>query len=147
MSRENPEAAAKKRDAFVNKLTSLGYKVVSIKRNPVIYRVNNKLVNIRVRDIPADTCTTRFWYDLSTSVLNEVDYIAYLTTTPDYFIMMPSGFLKNISERMSTRPKHPNKRVFYLDFDSLKLELIGGERISINSYYHNLINEKSYPHL
>ncbi|HLA63165.1 MAG TPA: hypothetical protein VK610_01970 [Rhodothermales bacterium] len=147
MSRENPDAAAEKRDAFIAKLKDLGYKVDQIKRKPVTYRINGKRVNVRVRDIPADTVATRFWYDLSTSVLDDVDYVAYLTTSLDYFVMMPSGFLKGVSERMSTRPKHPNKRVFYLDWDRLELELTGGERISFNSYYHNLKDEAEYPSL
>lgn len=147
MSRENPKAAAEKREAFVNKLASLGYKVELIKQKPVTYRINGKRVNVRVRDIPADSAATRFWYDLSTSVLDEVDYVAYLTTTPDYFVMMPSGFLAGVADRMSTRPKHPNKRVFYLDWDSLDLELSGGERVSVRDYYHNLLDKDDHPRL
>lgn len=147
MSRENPEGANDKREGFIDKLSSLGIKVEEISRKPIVYRVNGRLVNVRSRDVPrvAPDGTRRFWYSLSTNVLEDVDLVIYLTTEPDYFVMIPSGFLANYVDKMSVANGQPATRVFDVDWDNLQLILNEGLRVDIDRFYCNLVHEVDYP--
>jgi len=105
------------------------------------------MVNIRSRGksrVTADGSRT-FWYSVAFSVLKEVKWVIYLTTGPDFFVMLPSSFLETVRDRMYPDGSKDGVGVFDIDWDSLKMELRQGERVPIAEYYHNLIHQEDYP--
>ena len=138
--------AEEKLEGFINKLASLGYRIKEVRKKPQIYSINGELVNIRSRGKHKDTAdgSRLFWYSIAFSVLQEVKWVIYITTTPDYFVMLPSSFLESLKERMYPDMNKVDVGVFDIDWDGLAIEL-QGERKSINEYYHNLIHPADYP--
>ncbi len=86
-----------------------------------------------------------FWYSVAFSVLQDAKWVIYMTTEPDYFIMLPSSFLESLKDRMYPDRSKAGVGVFDIDWDSMMIELKQGERISIDDYYHNLIYLEDYP--
>ena len=138
--------AEKKLEGFINKMASLGYRIQEVRKKPQVYSINGELVNIRSRGKHKDTAdgSRLFWYSIAFSVLQEVKWVIYIATTPDYFVMLPSSFLESLKNRMYADMKKADVGVFDIDWDSLAIEL-QGERKSINEYYHNLIHPDDYP--
>ena len=136
-----------KLEDFINKLESLGYRIQGVRKKPQIYSINGELVNIRSRGKHKDTAdgSRLFWYNIAFSVLQEVKWVIYMTTTPDYFVMLPSSFLESRKDRMYADKKKADVGVFDIDWDGLAIELSQGERVSIGDYYHNLIDPEDYP--
>ena len=140
------EAAEDKREEFLDKLVSLGYSVEQVSKRPQLYKIDGRRVNIRSRSIARDAYSSRrFWYDVNTNVLKDVDLVIYLTTEPDYFVMMPSAFLDDLVDRMYTAKGRGSARVFDINWDQLTIVLQDGEEVDINRFYHNLKNEEDYP--
>ena len=139
--------AEEKLDDFINKLDLRGYEVKVVSKKPQIYSINNERVNIRSRGKHKDTAdgSRLFWYNIAFSVLQEVKWVIYLMTDSDYFVMFPSSFLESLKGRMYPDRNKANVGVFDIDWDGLAIELGQGERISINGYYHNLIDRECYP--
>jgi len=139
--------AKEKLEGFINKLTSRGYTVEKVQNKPQIYSINGKLVNIRSRGKTKETAdgSRLFWYDVTFSVLEDVKWVIYIATGFDYFVMLPSNFLEGLRDRMYKSRSNAGVGVFDIDWDSMTIELKQGERISINDYYHNLVNQKDYP--
>jgi hypothetical protein len=143
----NTNAEAKLR-AFITKLASLEeYRVTEVSRKPQIYSINTELVNIRSRGKPRETAdgNRSFWYDVAFSVLPKVKWVIYIATDSDYFVMLPGSFLDSLKDHMYPNMRNAGTGVFYIDWDSLAIELSQGERISISEYYHNLIEPECYP--
>jgi hypothetical protein len=86
-----------------------------------------------------------FWYDVAFSILQDVKWVIYLTTTPDYFVKFPSSFLESLKDRMYPVGRDDGKGVFNIDWDNEMIELKQGEIRSINEYYCNLIHLEDYP--
>jgi hypothetical protein len=59
--------------------------------------------------------------------------------------MLPSSLLDSLKDHMYPNTKNAGTGVFYIDWDSLAIELRQGEIISISEYYHNLIEPECYP--
>ncbi|MFC1962895.1 hypothetical protein ACFLWB_02730 [Chloroflexota bacterium] len=140
-------SAKGKKDGFINKLESLGYRVAEVQKRPQIYSINDELVNIRSRGKSRKTTdgSRLFWYSVAFSVLQDVKWVIYMATTSDYFVMLPSIFLESLKDRMYPVESSAGTGVFDIDWDGTMIELKQGERISINDYYHNLINPEDYP--
>ena len=138
--------AKEKLEGFVNKLESLGYEVRAVRKKPQIYSINGKLVNIRSRGKSRETAdgSRRFWYSITFDVLQEVEWVIYLTTDPDYFVMFPCNFLRSHKDKMYPDRSKAGVGVFDIDWDNLKIDL-KGKRISIDDYYRNLIRKEDYP--
>ncbi len=139
--------AEEKLEGFINKLASLGYRVTEVHKKPQIYSINGELVNIRSRGESretADRCR-RFWYSVAFSVFQDVKWVIYMATTSDYFVMLPSSFLESLKDRMYPDRTKAGVGVFDIDWDGITIDLIQGERISIDDYYHNLIHPEDYP--
>ena len=142
----NTQAKEKKED-FINKLESLGYRVTEVRKKPQIYSINGELVNIRSRSKSKKPAggNRLFWYSIAFSVLQEVKWVIYITTEPDYFVMLPSSFLDSLKDRMYPDRNKADVGVFDIDWDGLAIELKQGERISIYEYYQNLTGSQDYP--
>ncbi len=136
-----------KLEGFINKLESLGYRVAKVSKRPQIYSINDELVNIRSRGKSKETAdgSRLLWYNVAFSVLQDVKWVIYMTTGPDYFVMLPSSFLGNLKGRMYPDKSKAEVGVFDIDWDSMTIELKQGKRISIDDYYHNLIYQEDYP--
>ena len=139
--------AQEKLYGFIDKLASLGYRVIEVHKKPQIYSINGELVNIRIRGKSKETAdgSRRFWYSVSFSVLQDVKWVIYMTTGSDYFVMLPSSFLESLKDRMYPDRKRTGVGVFDIDWDNMTIDLKQGERISIDDYYHNLIHLEDYP--
>ena len=139
-------SAQSKLKGFIVRLAALGYRVREVSEKPQIYSINDRLVNIRSRSRHRNAAHGRsFWYDVSFSILHEVDWVIYLTTEPDYFLKLPSTFLEGIKDRMYLPRNKAGVGVFDIDWDNLKIVLKQGELINIDRYYNNLIERKCYP--
>jgi len=136
-----------KLEDFINKLESRGYRIREVRKKPQIYSINDALVNIRSRGKHKDTAdrSRLFWYSIAFNVLQEVKWVIYITTTPDYFVMLPSSFLASLKDRMYADRNKADVGVFDIDWDGLAIELSQGERISIYEYYHSLTHTDDYP--
>lgn len=135
-------------NAFVSKLRLLNYSVNQVSVKPQIYAINNKLINIRatanIRENTSGVVT--LWYDVSENILEQVDYIAYLTTTPDYFVLIPSEFLANLYQDMYVASDKEYARSFMVDWDACFL-LLKQRCVDVMNFYQNLIEVEDYPNL
>lgn len=131
---------------FINKLSSLGYKIQEVRKKPQLYSINDELVNIRSRGKHKNAAYGRsFWYSVTFNVLQEVKWVIYLMTSSDYFIMFPSSFLENLKDRMYSDRSKTGVGVFDIDWDNEMIVLKQGELIRISEYYHNLIHPDDFP--
>jgi len=132
---------------FVDKLVSLGYTVSEISKKPQVYSINGKSVNIRSRgkSVQLADGSRVFWYSIAFSVIPIVDFVIYLMTSPDYFIMVPSQFLGNLKEYMYPDYSKNGVGIFTINWDSLEIQLKHGQVKSLDNYYHNLICRDDYP--
>ncbi len=138
--------AEEKLEGFISKLALLGYRTREVRKKPQIYSINGEPVNIRCRGKSRGTADgRRFWYSIAFSVLQEVSWVIYITTESDYFVMLPSNFLNSLKDLMYPDRRNTEIGVFDIDWDSLEIVLRQGERISINEYYHNLLEPECYP--
>lgn len=138
--------SGEKLEDFINKLASLGYSIQEVRKKPQIYSIDGERVNIRSRSNYKEASYGRsFWYSISFSVLQEVKWVIYITTSSDYFYKFPSSFLENLKERMHTDKKNAGVGIFDLDWDNGMMVLKQGELIRINEYYHNLVNQDDFP--
>ena len=138
--------AEEKREEFLNKLALLGYDVEQVSKRPQIYRINGHLVNIRSSTRPRNELGDRcFWYDISLNVLRKVEFVIYLTTEPDYFVMFPSSFLASLVDRMYRRKDRESTRIFDIDWDALDIILQGGEWVNIEKFYCDLKDKNESP--
>ena len=55
-----------------------------------IYRVKEKTISIRTTTKPGPI----YWYDISESIMNGVEYLIYQTSSSNHFALFPSGFFK-----------------------------------------------------
>ena len=141
---QNVPAKEKLKD-FITKLEFLGYKITVISKKPQIYSINDKLVNIRSRGRVKETTYGRvFWYSVAFAVLKEVNWVIYLTTTSDYFYMIPSKFLEDVKANMYEDTSKAEVGIFNIDWGNEHLEL-KGKTIPISKYNHNLTNQQDYP--
>ena len=59
--------------------------------------------------------------------------------------MLPRSLLDSLKDRMYPDRNKTETGVFDIDWDSLAIKLSQGERVSINEYYHNLVEPECYP--
>ena len=140
-------SAKDKLEGFINKLRFLGYEIELYSNKPQIYKIDGELVNVRSRGKykqPTDTSRI-FWYSVAFSVLQEVKWVIYLTTEPDYFVMLPSSLLKNLIGYMYSDFHKSDVGIFDIDWDNLDIVLKQGKREPIGSFYHNLVHKEDYP--
>ena len=135
----------KKVREFLHKLRSLGYSVEEVSKRPQVYSIDNELVNVRCRGkTREDTEGKVFWYSVSFSVLQDVKWVLYLTTTSDYFVMLPSKFLESLEDDMYDDYGKDSTGIFNINWDGLAIEL-RDKMIGLMPYYHNLLEEECYP--
>jgi len=138
--------AKNKLDEFIGTLASLGlYQIQQEKKKPQIFTINGARVNIRSRARSKQTNgSIVFWYSAAFNVLEEVDWVIYLTTRPEYFFMFPSSFLLEYKDRMYPDASKANVGIFDIDWEYEEIKLRGGP-IKISDYYHNLLHEEDFP--
>lgn len=121
-----------KRESFISKLTSSGCDIQNVKGQ--IYIIDGKKVNIRCRNKEKTIGGNKsFWYSIAFNVLEEVDYVIYLT--PNSYIRFPSNFLREVKDRMYYPSNGRHMGIFDIDWDDLSIILKDG-RINIDEYYH-----------
>ncbi len=139
--------AKEKLEGLLRGLALSGHTVREVSKKPQVYSIDGHLVNIRSRGKlrRAAEGDRQFWYSVAFSVLEKVQWVIFMTTEANYFVMLPSDFLDSLKDRMyPDRSTEGLKGVFDIDWDQLEMVLRGGERVSINDYYQNL-DEFSFP--
>lgn len=116
-----------KLEDFINKLALLGFRVELHKKKPQIYSINGERVNIRSRGKSKEIAGGRgFWYNVAFRVLQRVEWVIYLTTDSDHFVMLCSSFLESLKDRMYLDRKNAGVRVFDIDWTEGYLVLKDG---------------------
>ena len=103
----NPRSSAKM-DEFLMELASNNIKAQNLTRS--IYLVNNRKVSIRTTTKPGPV----YWYDISESVNNDVDYIIYQLQSKHHFALFPTSFFDKRMKQLKDSNR-PNAKIFYLD--------------------------------
>ena len=132
---------------FLDKLLSLGYSVEEVSKRPQVYSIDNELVNVRCRGKVRKNAYGEdrvFWYSVSFDVLQNVKWVLYLTTTSDYFVMLPSKFLESLEDHMYDDYNKDSTGIFDIDWDGLTMEL-RDKTIDLMPYHYNLLEEECYP--
>jgi len=132
---------------LLHELRSLGYSVEEVSKRPQVYSIDNELVNVRCRGKTRENTYGEdrvFWYSVSFNVLQDVKWVLYLTTTSDYFVMLPSEFLESLEDDMYDDHSKDSTGIFNIDWDGLTIEL-RDKTIDLMPYYHNLLEEECYP--
>jgi hypothetical protein len=103
--------------------------VKAFHRSRSVYRVNDKKVSIRT--------TTKlgpiYWYDISESIMNGVDYFIYQANSPSHFVLFPSTFFKECYRNLRDSNR-PNAKQFYIDWTHKTLVSNPGFSQNIASY-------------
>jgi hypothetical protein len=81
-----------------------------------IYRLNNQMVSIRTTTKP-----NPYWYDISESVMTEVDYLIYQTDSQYHFALFPSLFFKRLYNQLQDSNR-PNAKQFYINWSDKTIE-------------------------
>lgn len=74
-------------DEFLDELERNNMKASHYSRST--YRLNQQRVSIRTTTKPGPV----YWYDISESIMNVVDYIIYQTDTRYHFVLFPATYL------------------------------------------------------
>ena len=103
-----------------------------------LYSVNSQVLNIRCRTKEkVENGSRLFWYSFNYNLINSnVRYAVFITTTEEYFILLPIEVLSQLKERMYEARSNPSTRTFYIDWDELVLILKDGT-YRIGKYYRS----------
>ena len=98
-------------------------------RSRSVYRVNDKKVSIRTTTKPGPI----YWYDVSESIMNGVDYFIYQTNSSSHFALFPSTFFKECYSNLRDSNR-PNAKQFYIDWTHKTIVSNPGFSQNIASY-------------
>jgi hypothetical protein len=132
----NPRSSAKK-DEFLMELESNNIKAQNLSRS--IYLVNNTRVSIRTTTKPGPI----YWYDISESINNDVEYIVYQLQSKYHFALFPSSFFRQRMNQLKDSNR-PNAKIFYLDSINKLIVSKPSFEEDISEYCCSTENEKSY---
>lgn len=90
--------------------------VKAFHRSRSVYRVNDKKVSIRTTTKPGPI----YWYDISESIMNGVDYFIYQTNSKSHFVLFPYTFFKECYGNLQDSNR-PNAKQFYIDWTNKTL--------------------------
>lgn len=133
-------------DGFLKKLSLMNHKVEYVSSRPKIYSIDGKLMNVRSTiNVREDrNGVQNFWYDVSENVLDRVDYLVYLTTTSDFFVLIPSEFMNRNFQFMYISNSNEYARSFMIDWDSCDM-VMKDKRVNVIQFYQDLIHEEDFP--
>ena len=95
--------------AFLDELASNNMVASHISRST--YRLRDHIVSIRTTTKPGPI----YWYDISQSVMNEVEYLIYQMDSPKHFVTFPSSFFRRHYEELKDSNR-PHAKQFYLNW-------------------------------
>jgi hypothetical protein len=111
-----------------------------------VYDINGKRINIRCRTKSNSINESRlFWYSFNYSLADRVDYVLYMMTTSEYFILFPVAFLEEIKSSLYHLNDNPSTKTFYIDWDQLLLLHKDGVK-SISDYHKSFsVEDPNFP--
>ena len=104
----NPRSSARMNE-FLNELSH--HNITAIHRKRSVYLVNGKNVSIRTTTKPGPI----YWYDISKSINNDVDYIIYQMNSKYHFVLFPTSFFEPRFGSLKDSNR-PNAKIFYIDW-------------------------------
>ena len=122
----NPKSSARM-NKFLEELAKNGVGASHSSRS--IYRVNEKTVPIRTTTKPWPI----YWYDISESIMNGVEYLIYQTSSSSHFVLFPSKFFKECYGKLRDSNR-PYAKQFYIDWTRKSLVSKPGFSQDIGSY-------------
>ena len=118
----NPRSEARI-EAFLGELAKRDVKASHRSRS--IYRINDKRVSVRTTTKPGP----QYWYDVSESIMNGVEYLVYQTDSSRHFVLFPVSLFKQHYSNFKDSNRS-NAKQFYIDLRQKKL--VSGPLVSIN---------------
>lgn len=118
----NPESEARLQ-GLLTELAKNG--VHAHHRSKSVYCVNNQVVSLRTTTKPPP----KFWYDISQTIMNGVQYILYQTDSAHHFTLFPSIFFKQHYTKLQPSNR-PTARIFYIQW--LQRRLISEPELSLD---------------
>jgi hypothetical protein len=94
-----------------------------------VYRVNDKTLSIRTTTKPGPI----YWYDVSKSIMNDVDYFIYQTDSSSHFVLFPSAFFEECYSNLRDSNR-PHAKQFYIDWTHKTLVSNPGFSQNISSH-------------
>lgn len=110
----NPQSRAKL-DAFLRELSNSGLVASLIQSS--IYKLGNHNISIRTTTKPGPV----YWYDVSKTVIDKVDYFIYQMDSNHNFMLFPSSFFKERYNKLKDSNRQGAK-IFYLDWNNKTIE-------------------------
>ena len=104
----NPMSSARM-DKFLAELAKNDVK--GFHRSRSVYCMNDQKVSIRTTTKPGPV----YWYDISKSIMNGVDYFIYQTNSPSHFVLFPATFFKDCYSKLQDTNRLHSKQ-FYIDW-------------------------------
>lgn len=104
----NPQSKARLK-GFLAQLAVLGIAAIHLKQS--LYTINGKKVSIRTTTKPGPV----YWYDVSSNILDSVEYLIYQTYSEYDFVLFPASFLNSEYEKLKDSNR-PNAKIFYIDW-------------------------------
>ena len=118
----NPRSEARM-GAFLRELAKNGVHAHHLSRS--IYLVNSRKISFRTTTKPGP----KYWYDISKSIMDKVEYLIYQTDTSHHFVLFPSSFfIKHYYDLQDSN--RPDAKQFYIDWANKCL--ISDPRIDLN---------------
>lgn len=136
----NPASRSLKEKLLEN-FEKRGCVVRKIHRHGEIYSINSKRVNIRCRTKHKTVNDSRlFWYSFDFNLANDVDFVIFITTNEDFFVIMKPSVLVAIKDKLYPFKRNESARTFYIDWDELNLLHRDG-RIDIGKHHGSFSSE------
>ena len=123
------EKSKHRKEEFIKQLIASGINLIEIpKHRGTFYKVKSHTIYLRTttKDAP------KYWYDVPSDVLIDIDYLIFQTTTKYHFVLFPKSFIKQIYNSLKDSNR-PNTKIFYIDWFN-----DNGETLSSNNYSINI---------
>jgi hypothetical protein len=104
-----------------------------------IYKLNEKKVSIRTTTKPGPI----YWYDISKSVMDDVDYLIYQTDSRHHFVLFPSSFFDQRYKKLKDSNR-PNAKQFYINWRDKAIVSSPNFNEDIQSYCCSTQRDDSY---
>ncbi len=105
----NPRSSARMNE-FLGELSRINLKAFHHSRS--VYSLNGQKVSIRTTTKPGP----KYWYDISESILNGVEYLIYQTNSRHHFVLFPFKYFNHCYSSLKDSNR-PNAKQFYIHWN------------------------------
>lgn len=130
-----------KQKDLINNLKENGFKITQLSKSPLLFSINNKVVNIKPKlDFKTDKHGKKFWFGVYKSILKRYEYTLIQMVDNNSFLFINSKFLLENWNNFYSKSESNTYRTFMIEWDSL--ELVANKSLDVKNYYCN-IKEKT----